>query len=120
MRTGLTGKQEFAGINLPPYCVPNDPSLPVDSLPVTIGGIRPENKMPENMVDWAGASTPDFQGHGTGVASLAAGRTLGVANRARLYAIKYKNAIRRETQTGEGLPPAQTYYQQRGMRPAAV
>ncbi|KAJ5179648.1 hypothetical protein N7492_002858 [Penicillium capsulatum] len=50
----------------------------------TLFGIPPELHAPEDMTDWPY--------HGTGVAMLAAGNTLGVVPRANLYVVKYFNS----------------------------
>jgi hypothetical protein len=59
-------------------------------------GIRTAQQAPEDLADYNGntlESTSPARGHGTPVASVAAGLTLGVASNAKLMLIKWQNGF---------------------------
>jgi subtilisin family serine protease len=69
------------------YTVPNS---------LTLGGIRPS--LPESF--WGPEDMSDISGHGTQVASIAAGYTHGVASLANLVVVKFRNWARNPLNPG--------------------
>ena len=94
------------------FVVPNERTLPnnFEGPVVAPGGAFTDTPLPEDITDRtadtqnANGTFSPGRGHGTGVASAAAGLTYGVASRANLYLIKAKNGITRSYSDGSGRP----------------
>lgn len=93
------------------FVVPNSLTLPNNYQgPVVLPGAYTETALPEDITDRSNdpissnGSVATGRGHGTGVASAAAGLTYGVASRANLYLIKGKNGVTRSYNDGSGRP----------------